>query len=198
MATLEIWDSRGCEHRTLDAGRYLVGSGAGSEIFLADPTVSGVHFELERVGAVWLVRDLASRNGTLVNGVRLVSQHRLRHGDEIVAGRTRLLYLARASGTAPGTQPLSELPELTKAERSALVELCRPLLSGSPFTPPATTREISRRRFTGESATKQLLTRLYDKFGIYEDPDGAMDRRVRLANEAIQRGAVTARDLARE
>lgn len=197
MAVLEIWDSRGCGHRTLDAGRHLVGSGDGSDILLDDPTVSGVHFELERVGAVWLVRDLASRNGTLVNGVRLVSPHRLRHGDEIVAGRTRLVYLARATVAAPSTQPLAELPELTRAEREVLVELCRPLLSGNPFTPPATVNEISRRRVTGKGATTQILVRLYDKFGVYEDPSDRSRRRVDLANEAVQRGAVTAQDLTR-
>lgn len=195
MATLEIWRAGATERYELDAARYLVGSGDGVDIRLDDATVSGVHCELERYGAVWLVRDLASRNGTLVNGVRVVGSHRLVDGDVIVAGRTQLAFAAHVSSGGPGTQPLADLPDLTKAERAVLVELCRPLLSGNAFTPPATVNEISRRRFTGKGATIQILVRLYDKFDIPEDPDDRGSRRVELANQALQRGAVTARDL---
>mgnify|MGYP002336169275 FL=1 len=42
-----------------------------------------------------------------------------------------------------------------------------------------------------EAAVKQHLARLYIKFGIY---DGER-RRVRLANEALRRGAVTMADV---
>ena len=38
------------------------------------------------------------------------------------------------------------------------------------------------------------LSNLYDKFGIYDEGDG-VSRRVVLANEAMQRGAVTIADL---
>lgn len=196
MATLEIWDSRGRDYRTLEASAYLVGSAAEVDITIDDATVSGVHLVLERAGAVWLVRDLGSRNGTLVNGQRLVAQQRLRHGDEIVAGRTKLVFLDRAADRAPRTQPIAPLPELTKGEHRVLVELCRPLLSGNAFTPPASDREIAERLYVGVGAIKAHLGHLYDKFGIGQDPaEPRGRRRVRLANEAVQRGAVTARDL---
>jgi hypothetical protein len=39
---------------------------------------------------------------------------------------------------------------------------------------------------------KQHISRLYDKFGIYEREG----RRARLANEAIRRGVVTAAEVA--
>ena len=74
-----------------------------------------------------------------------------------------------------------------------LVELCRPLLKGSAFTPPATVREIAKRLFVGEAAVKQHLGHLYDKFGIFDD-DGT-PKLVRLANAALETGAVTLRDL---
>ena len=44
-----------------------------------------------------------------------------------------------------------------------------------------------------DSAVKQHLDRLYDKFGI--QTEAGESRRVRLANEAIQCGAVTLKDL---
>jgi DNA-binding CsgD family transcriptional regulator len=42
-----------------------------------------------------------------------------------------------------------------------------------------------------EAAVKQHLSRLYDKFGIF-DQEG---RRARLANEAIRRGAVSTAEI---
>ena len=42
-----------------------------------------------------------------------------------------------------------------------------------------------------EAAVKQHLSRLYDKFGIF-DQEG---RRARLANEAVRRGAVNTSEI---
>ena len=42
-----------------------------------------------------------------------------------------------------------------------------------------------------EAAVKQHLAHLYDKFGIYEGDR----RRVKLANEALRRGAVSLADV---
>ena len=51
---------------------------------------------------------------------------------------------------------------------------------------------IAEQLVVTEAAVKQHLLRLYDKFGVY---DSGERRRVRLANEAIRRGAVTLSDL---
>ena len=74
-----------------------------------------------------------------------------------------------------------------------LVELCRPVLSGQAFTPPSSVRTVADALYVTESAVKQHLDRLYDKFGILAESGGS--RRVQLANEAIQSAAVTMRDL---
>ena len=54
-------------------------------------------------------------------------------------------------------------------------------------------RAIAEALFVTESAVKQHLDRLYDKFAIFSEP--GVSRRVLLANEAIQTAAVTMRDL---
>ena len=53
---------------------------------------SHLHAVLERFPAGWCVTDLGSSNGTWVNRERIWSSHRLRHGDEIRVGQTRLIF----------------------------------------------------------------------------------------------------------
>jgi DNA-binding CsgD family transcriptional regulator len=91
------------------------------------------------------------------------------------------------------TQRLSAPPSRTPGEQRVLTELCRPVLSGRAFNPPSSVRAIAEALHVGESAVKQHLDHLYDKFGVYAE--AGESRRVRLANEAIQCAAVTMRDL---
>ena len=74
-----------------------------------------------------------------------------------------------------------------------LIELCRPVLAGKAFTPPASRTTIAKTMYVTVGAVQQHLIHLYDKFEIY--PDDEQSRRVLLANEAIQSGAVTMKDL---
>ncbi len=194
MAVLEVWGSRGHDIVALDEGRCSVGASADADLTIPnDPTVSRVHLMLETIGGSWCVRDLGSSNGTFVNGSRLFAERVLRDGDEMVLGRTRLVFRERGGLQGHRTEGLEPPPRLTDREHEVLVELCRPLLAGNAFTPPAAVRDIAVRLYVGQAAVKQHLSHLYDKFGIAED--GLEPRRVRLANEALQRGAVTLADL---
>ncbi len=58
----------------------------------ADARLSRQHLNLEREGDDWAVRDLGSKNGTFLNGVRLTGKRRLQPGDRIVAGKMVLVY----------------------------------------------------------------------------------------------------------
>jgi hypothetical protein len=73
----------------LAAGESLrVGRTAKSEIVVADdPTMSGVHYEVQCRDDGCRVRDLGSRNGLFVNG-RQVAEAEVRDGDQVRAGRT--------------------------------------------------------------------------------------------------------------
>lgn len=84
-------------------------------------------------------------------------------------------------------QPTELPPQLTRRELDVLVVLCRPLVSDDPFPEPLSVRHMATELVVTEAAVKQHLQNLYDKFSI--PPEG--DRRVRLANEALRRGAVT-------
>jgi pSer/pThr/pTyr-binding forkhead associated (FHA) protein len=197
MPALELWTGRGKDSvHTLSEASLTIGSDAASaDLVLSDPSVSRVHAILERVGTTWLVRDLGSRNGTRLNGERLVGQRRLRDGEEILVGRSRLIFRDGSEGRRPATDTLEAPPSnLTRMEGRVLVELCRPLVSHNIFQPPASVREIAERLYIGKNAVQAHLSNLYDKFGIYDEGDG-VSRRVVLANEAMQRGAVAIADL---
>ena len=79
---------RGMERR-IPTGRLRVGTGAGSDLCLTDPTVSRLHFEIVvKKGGLRLV-DLDSTNGTFVNGVRVYDAE-LSAGGTITVGATAL------------------------------------------------------------------------------------------------------------
>ena len=178
---------------SLDADRMAIGKAEENDVALEhDPTASHLHALVERFPAGWCVTDLGSSNGTWVNGERIWASHRLRSGDEIRVGQTRLLF--RDPLTAVGAQTETELapPSLTARERDVMLALCRPLLARDMFTEPSSTRVIAEDLVITQAAVKQHLANLYDKFGV---PAGEEHRRARLANEALRRGAVSLTDL---
>jgi hypothetical protein len=194
MAHLEI--DHGRDVVVLESSRVTVGKAPTNDVSLADPTVSRMHAVLERLGAGWCVRDLSSRNGTFVNGERIWGERALRPSDEVRVGKTRVVY----RGDVPmeeftATEAPQRAPDLTPRERDVLVSLCRPLLSGDAFSEPASVGQIAGDLVVTKAAVKQHLLRLYAKFALYEE-DGP--RRVRLANDALERGAVTLADLRRD
>jgi len=188
-AYLEVWTLAGRELVALEAGRMTLGTDPANDLALpADPTLSRLHAVLERYEAGWCVRDLDSRNGTFVNGQRVWRERPLRPGDELRVGTTRLVFRSDEPTGGKGTQASEPPPELTRREREVLLALCRTVLGGAAFTEPASIREIADALVVSEAAVKQHLAHLYDKFGVH---GGGERRRVRLANEALRRGAVT-------
>jgi pSer/pThr/pTyr-binding forkhead associated (FHA) protein len=196
VALLDISGLDGRESVTLDGERVTIGKNDDLDVVIADdPSVSRVHAVLERIsGGRWLIRDVGSTNGTLVNGERILGERVLRDDDEIILGRTRLRFCDRTLAGESSTERTGAKPRLTPKEHDVLVELCRPVMSGRAFTQPATVREVADRLFVTEAAVKQHLGHLYDKFGIMEEDDG-VPRRARLANAALETGAVTMSDI---
>jgi pSer/pThr/pTyr-binding forkhead associated (FHA) protein len=65
------------------------------EIGLQDPSVSRPHAKLEQFENAWVVTDLGSANGTLVNGAPVNEKGRvLKDGDLIAFGSTLVLFRA--------------------------------------------------------------------------------------------------------
>ena len=195
MAVLEILDARGTTHANLDRSPIIVGRHCGCDVvFAEDPTVSGRHAALEELGGIWSVRDLASKNGTYVNGKLINGSRALRHEDVVSLGRIQMKFRDSGLDEASSTAPLAPCPDLTRGQKQVLIELVRPILRPTgPVVQPAQVKDIAEKLFVGRGAVQAQLGVLYDKFGIAET--GENDRRVRLSNEAIRRGCVRNDDL---
>src|SRR5258708_12209347 len=81
-------------------GEVMIGREAADGIAIVDASVSRKHCLLSIQGGRYLVRDLDSRNGTLVNGAA-VEEPWLQHGDEIAAGDSSFLFLLEAEDRTP-------------------------------------------------------------------------------------------------
>lgn len=68
---------------------------------LTDTTVSRRHAELTPDGGEWYIRDLASQNGTWVNGVRITGRQKLRLGDQVRTGATLFVFGRSTPGEGP-------------------------------------------------------------------------------------------------
>jgi pSer/pThr/pTyr-binding forkhead associated (FHA) protein len=180
---------------TLSGQRVTVGKASTNIVSLEhDSTVSRLHAVLENLGFAWSVRDVGSRNGTYLNGEKISAERVLRSGDELRVGKSRLIFWEAKEGDEEAASeetisatPADPPPLLTRRELEVLVVLCRPLLSDDPFPAAASVRRMAQELVVTEAAIKQHLQNLYDKFGIPAEGE----RRIRLANEAIGRGAVT-------
>jgi hypothetical protein len=72
---------------TLDRDQLIIGRLSGSDIEVQDTGASRRHAEIRRRGDDFVIADLGSTNGTLVNDSP-VSEQRLQDGDRITIGRS--------------------------------------------------------------------------------------------------------------
>jgi hypothetical protein len=175
-----------------------VGRRAEADLSLAwDSEVSALHAELHHIGGeLAVVDDGLSTNGTYVNGQRISGRQRLRDADVIRVGRTTLAYRAAQATLVQETVAAGDLPqiELTDAQRRVLVALCRPFRDGSNHAMPATNQDIAGEIFLSVDAVKMHLRTLFGKFGLAELPQN--QKRAKLAEQALQYGLISPRDLA--
>ncbi|HEX4436823.1 MAG TPA: FHA domain-containing protein [Solirubrobacteraceae bacterium] len=160
-----------------------------------DSEVSGLHAEIHHAGGEWTIADDGlSTNGTFVDGQRVAGRRRLRDGNRVRIGRTTLVYRARAAGGLGQTVIADSSPQLqlTDAQRRVLIALCRPYRDGG-FGTPATNQQIADELFLSVDAVKMHLRTLFGKFALGDLPQN--QKRTRLAESALQSGAIAHRDL---
>ena len=80
--------------------RLTIGTAADNSCRLIDPSLSRAHAEIWRAQGELFVRDLGSRNGTAIDGRRVVDTERLVAGNRLTLGRLPFRVDAAAIGTA--------------------------------------------------------------------------------------------------
>src|SRR5579884_2856839 len=91
----------------METERLSLGRSSSNELCYADDAgLSRQHLAFERNGEQWTIRDLGSKNGTLVNGTRISGAQQLRSGDRITAGHLIIEYREPgAMAPVPTTPP---------------------------------------------------------------------------------------------
>jgi serine phosphatase RsbU (regulator of sigma subunit) len=85
--------------RECEAGTLTFGRSAGSDVIIADQSMSRQHARITARDDGWIVEDLGARNGTFVNGVRIDGPTPIAPGDVLKMGAS-LIRL-----TEPGVTP---------------------------------------------------------------------------------------------
>ena len=185
--------------RSLDEDdRVTLGRRAENDVPLPhDSEVSRLHAVIERVGGEWtVVDDGLSQNGTFVAGARLTGRRRLDDGDLVRVGRTIVAFVQPGRGATAATSVAGDalaLLELTTMQKRVLVALCRPFAEAPAFAAPATNQQIATELFLSVDGVKTHLRSLFRKFAV---PDLAHNqKRLQLAQRAMEAGVVTDRDL---
>ncbi|HSG72844.1 MAG TPA: FHA domain-containing protein, partial [Planctomycetaceae bacterium] len=133
----------------LQPGKTLsIGRSVTNDVVLPHRLCSRNHCEVFYVDDCWMIRDLGSRNGTFLDGVKLTGDHPLKPGELIEIGDFDLAFVndlteeiipfARIADSERDTDPaLAYVFQKESGEQPQIVERIRE----SRFQPDASTRE---------------------------------------------------------
>ena len=166
MAYLLFCTDKGKElgTRRLD-GPLTIGRSPDCDVSLHDILLSRNHCRLERTREGWVIQDLGSKNGTVIDG-RRIDRHALRPGEVIKIGRVNVTF--RAGKLAP-TEEKKE--RLTRPKRpDTPFNASEGTVSGFKYEPPA-----GERSYENFPTPKPVMTDSgrFVALGVPENGDGA-------------------------
>ncbi|MDQ4000987.1 MAG: DUF3662 and FHA domain-containing protein [Actinomycetota bacterium] len=90
-------------HSLEGRGPWNVGRSEENDIVISDPNVSRRHARLSRSDNGFVVEDLGSTNGTLLDGAP-IDRERIESGDELTFGGITARFVRRMDNAAPGDE----------------------------------------------------------------------------------------------
>ena len=140
---LNLFDDQACSRKywLRDQQVARIGSTHWADFAVPDdPHMSGVHFLIRVTESDCLIRDLNSRNGTLVNGEKVDRLRSLRDGDLIMAGQT--MFAVELDDQSPAWKTAAPR---TECQHETLVT--ETVVSGPRFVPELSKMVYSRHQF---------------------------------------------------
>jgi len=157
-------DEQGKVYRLVDRQVTTVGRAPTNRIVLDDEVCSRNHCEIFYSDSTWVIRDLGSRNGTMVQGRAITQDHELQEGDVIEIGESEGIFTFDVSRftsrpTSDGSSDELESATIGVGEHPSWEELSDPEIiqrkSHTRFHTPLPPSSLDRDR------TSRELGRLY-------------------------------------
>jgi serine phosphatase RsbU (regulator of sigma subunit) len=106
MPRLFVYPKKGDSFwHTLKREKVLIGRSEDNDLALPDPFSSGHHAAIApSADGGFCVRDNGSKNGTFLNGKKVLGEIELKRGDEILIGSTRIIYDKELSSNVEVTE----------------------------------------------------------------------------------------------
>lgn len=144
----------------LQGYEMTLGRSKKADVFIDDDKLSRKHAKITRVGTGYRLIDLESRNGTYVNGIRVL-EHPLSSFDIIELGRSKIKFLVMdlEMGISPlggALEPLASIPETKSIQLVPEIEAKAPASQENPVSSsvsPATTPS----RWAGLRSKRNLI-----------------------------------------
>jgi hypothetical protein len=105
----------------LDRDETTLGRAIDNDLVISDERASRYHAKIVRESSTYVLFDLNSRNGTLVQGQRVLGPHRLSHGDLVVIPGLIFTFQEAGQDDTLAEEPLSGL-KVNLAAASAFLD----------------------------------------------------------------------------
>jgi len=175
---------------SLAAPVTAIGRWQDNDVVVDDRWVSRHHARVRREGDQYLVEDLGSKNGTLVNGRRITGPMLLSDGDEIQVAPLIPLTFVGYAATAPLPSEAGEAGlEFDLTTRQVRVRGCflDPPLSQAQFTLLALLAEEPGRVYSRDEVIAAVWPEAQAE-GVSDEAIDAMVRRIRLRLRELDPG----------
>ncbi|MCB9849673.1 MAG: SpoIIE family protein phosphatase [Phycisphaerales bacterium] len=170
MAELIITTMHGrTRTHTLGDDAVVIGRDPGCEVPLDDLGASRRHATIRRENNSYVIKDLGSKNGTLVNDIAVPSAT-LRSGDSILIGSARLVFRDDSAITSMTSVVISEE---------------RPSVEPTTYHGPVQQADLSQRRLENLYELTDRLTRLRERDELLEDAMNVCFQMLRFERGAI-------------
>src|SRR5688572_22128083 len=102
--------------RLVEGESVTIGRAPTNRIVIKDERCSRNHAEIFHSQSRWTLRDLESRNGTLVDGKRIFADYSLRPGDIVHIGSSHLAFFHDLTAAFPDSAELLRRAQLASDE----------------------------------------------------------------------------------